>query len=210
MDYQERENSISEWWRLADELSVHEAALLIVGVDPHCETGSYCWGWKPHEQPDGYGAVVRAISAVLGGKIDGVHVPQYETDINGNRTHAIDGSTNATESTVKVESLVAWLRSRIGERGFFFPPKTVESGPAYLDKNHPRYAPKLAAVVSAWMAVEEIPGKTVKQSIERWLRANAGQYGLIKEDGNPNESAILELSKVANWELKGGAPKTPG
>ena len=82
--------------------------------------------------------------------------------------------------------------------------------PAYLDTSHPRYAPKLAAVINAWLAFEAIPGKTVRQSIERWLRANAGQYGLIKEDGTPNESAIVELSKVANWDTNGGPPKTPG
>lgn len=42
-----------------------------------------------------------------------------------------------------------------------------------------------------------------------WLRSHAGRFGLIKDDGNPNESGIEEVSKVANWETKGGAPKTP-
>jgi hypothetical protein len=209
MDYQEQEDYISEWWRLADELSVHEAALLIVGVDPNSKTGSHCKDWKRHEQPDGYGAVIRGIGSVLDRKVKGVHVPYYETDINGNRTHAIDGSTNTDESSVNVESLIAWLRIRGYETGFFFPTKAVESGPAYLDKTHPRYAPKLAALVSAWLEFEDVPGKTVKQSIERWLRANAGRYGLTDDEGNPMGTTITALSAVANWKF-GGAANTPG
>lgn len=210
MRNQERECVISDWWRLTDKLSVHDAALLIVGVDPNSEEGSNCQKKKPYEQPHGYGAVVRGISAAIGKKIDGTHIPFYETDINGNRMDPVEGTINTDESTVNVESLVAWLRSFGIKDGFFLPRHAIESGPAYLDKNHPRYAPKLAAAVNAWLATENKGGQTAKKAIDKWLRMNASQYGLIKEDGNPNESAIEELSKVANWELKGGAPKTPG
>ncbi len=45
---QEIENDISNIWRLCDELSVKNAALLVVDVDPASETGSLCEGWKVH------------------------------------------------------------------------------------------------------------------------------------------------------------------
>ena len=43
----------------------------------------------------------------------------------------------------------------------------------------------------------------------KWLRRHADQYGLTKDDGNPNEQGIEEIAKIANWDSKGGAPKTP-
>ena len=55
-----------------------------------------------------------------------------------------------------------------------------------------------------------LKGKTAKQALERWLRENAAGYGLSDEDGNPNAKGIEECAKVANWQHKGGAPKTPG
>ena len=53
-------------------------------------------------------------------------------------------------------------------------------------------------------------GKSVKQALDVWLRQHANEFGLTKEDGNPNEQGIQEVAKIANWETKGGAPKTPG
>jgi hypothetical protein len=53
-------------------------------------------------------------------------------------------------------------------------------------------------------------GKTVKQALDVWLRLHANEFGLTKEDGNPNEQGIQEVAKIANWDTKGGAPKTPG
>jgi hypothetical protein len=29
---------------------------------------------------------------------------------------------------------------------------------------------------------------------------------LGKEDGNPNEQGIEEVAKIANWDIRGGAP----
>ena len=97
--------------------------------------------------------------------------------------------------------------------GFFFPEK-VENKVAYLDPANQNYSSKLAAAISAWDAVRSdeslTRGKTVKQAIIVWLRKNADRFGLTKDDGNPNEQGIEEVAKIANWDTKGGAPKTPG
>jgi len=34
-------------------------------------------------------------------------------------------------------------------------------------------------------------------------------YTVSLEEGKPNETGIEECAKVANWQEKGGAPKTP-
>jgi hypothetical protein len=36
------------------------------------------------------------------------------------------------------------------------------------------------------------------------------EFGLTKEDGSPNEQGIDDVAKIANWDTRGGAPKTPG
>jgi len=95
--------------------------------------------------------------------------------------------------------------------GFFFP-ETIVS-PDYLDPKHPRYAPKLAAAVLAWMATATeavTSGKSPKQALAKWLREHAADFGMTDDDGKPNETGIEEAAKVANWQLTGGAPKTPG
>jgi hypothetical protein len=89
----------------------------------------------------------------------------------------------------------------------------TEAGPDYLDHFHAHYAPKLAAAVEAWKAISNDPqlrsGKSVKQALVVWLRQHANDFDLTKSDGNPNEQGIEEVAKIANWDTKGGAPRTP-
>lgn len=79
----------------------------------------------------------------------------------------------------------------------------------FLDLLNQRYAPKLAAAVKAWQAVTDTGKRSPKQALDKWLREHATEFGLTNEDGKPIENAIEECSKVANWNTKGGATKTP-
>ncbi|WP_322015967.1 hypothetical protein [Paraburkholderia sp. J12] len=110
-------------------------------------------------------------------------------------------------TTVAVEDVRAWLASRGIRTGFFFPDAT--DTPDYLNPKHPRYAPRLAAAVNAWLAVTQASGKSVKNAIKKWLREHAAEFRLADDDGNPNETGIEEVAKVANWQPASGAPKTP-
>jgi len=40
-------------------------------------------------------------------------------------------------------------------------------------------------------------------------RQYANEFGLTKEDGNPNEQGIDDVAKIANWDTKGGAQRSP-
>jgi len=119
-----------------------------------------------------------------------------------------------TLSTVARNDLIEWLTQRDFRTGFFFP--TAADGPGYLDPRNPHYSPKLAAAIRAWETVTSDPkylnnGKHTKQNLESWLTAHAAEYDLVKEDGEINASAISDqIAKVANWQEKGGAPRTPG
>ena len=111
-----------------------------------------------------------------------------------------------------VDDLRAWLKAHNIKTGFFFP--ATEAEPTYLSKSHLSYSAKLVAAIEAWKAVVSDPGlrrgKTVKQALVIWLRQHANEFGLTRDDGNPNEQGIDEVAKVANWDIKGGAPSTPG
>lgn len=198
-----------DYWRLCDELSVIQAALLTVGVDPSSAEGSNCENWKPEERPKGYEAAKTAIAnALRKGTVTGYLVQEYDFDYNGNRSGFVEGSIDIPASRVDVSSLKQMLAGRGVTTGFFFPaePETAD----YLDQNHPRYSPKLAAAVRAWQEVPDPQGKTPKQALEKWLRAHAARFGLIDDEGNPTNQAMSECSTVANWQTAGGAPKTPG
>jgi hypothetical protein len=188
-----------DYWRLCDEYTIVQAALLIVGEDP---SGYQELVYrKPQDWPTGYEATITALSNAIEGKRLGARIVTED-----------DGALNRYATKIGVEDLRDWLRSRGITTGFFFPRPAV--GPDYLSRLHPNYSPKLAAAVEAWRAVsadEELRrGKSVKQALAIWLRQHANEFGLTKEDGNPNEQGIEEIAKIANWDTKGGAPKTPG
>jgi hypothetical protein len=191
-----------DYWRLCDEVSVVQAALLIVGEDPS-QIQDYVDGNSPQNRPAGYDAVVTALgNAIFAKRLSAKigYTGEDETQISWHATR------------IGVENLKAWLKSKGIATGFFFP--TERPGPDYLSDAHPNYSPKLAAAIEAWKAVSADPvlrrGRSVKQALNVWLRQHANKFGLTKDDGNPNEQGIEDVSKIANWDTKGGAPKTPG
>jgi hypothetical protein len=121
--------------------------------------------------------------------------------------------TDVHRSTVSFDEVRLWLAARGHMTGFFFEKQKIPIAfvPGYLDPSHPRYAPKLAAAVKAWEAVEEIAKKQPKSPktiLGDWLRKHAKELDLLKADGTPNEEGMKDVAKVANWRLKGGAPQT--
>jgi hypothetical protein len=199
-----------DYWRLCDELSVVQAALLIVGQDP-AGMQEYVDKNQPEDRPGGYDAAKTAISnALRSDAIAGRIRPIYEYDINGNTCGVIEDSVDLMNSRVEVDSLRKWLAGRGVRTGFFFPEPSHSQD--YLDPRHPRYAPKLAAAVQAWMAMGNesmFGGKSPKQALAKWLREHATDFDMTDDDGKPNETGIEEAAKVANWQPTGGAPKTP-
>jgi hypothetical protein len=203
-----------DYWRLCDALSVVQAAFLIAGIDPG--EFPYVMNWQEHERPENFSPALSALSnAVIGGRLSATISTVVETRFDpiaeGNYEYDT-GEPDWQKTTILVEDLKVWLKGRGCKTGFFFP--QVGDTPGFLDQSHKKYAPKLAAAIRAWQAVNADPelmkGKTVKQALLKWLRKNADQFGLTKDDGNPNEQGIEEIAKISNWETKGGAPKTPG
>jgi len=195
-----------DYWRLCDELSVVQAALLIIGEDPSASQ-EYIDNWEAENRPKGYDAA----KAALMNSIERKRLPAKFVESEDEMGRPL-GRMNWQETTISVEDLRSWLRSRGIATGFFFP--EPQSDPDYLSESHPNYSPKLAAAIEAWKVVSADDqlrrGRSIKQAVIIWLRQHANEFGLTKEDGNPNEQGIEDVAKIANWDTKGGSPKTPG
>lgn len=140
-----------DYWRLCDELSIYEAALLAAGHSPG--EMAYVEQTNKERRPMGYEAAKTAIrNALRGGRIKGTIELEYQYDFNGNPVPVKDSV--ALSSRVEVQSLKEWLASRGFSRGFFFPEQTER--PDYLDPANSRYAPKLAAAVRAWQEIASL------------------------------------------------------
>lgn len=215
-----------DYWRLCDEVSVIQAILLVIGDDP-ARLQENVEGWTPPNRPTGYDAAKAAIThAILSGRLPAT-IRRVAWQRGWNEEPEADEAIGLDEhgrqiiykqepdwrlTTVAVENLKSWLKSRGFKTGFFFPDETTD--PVYLNREEACFSPKLAAAVSAWEAVRSDPqstrGKSVKQALLIWLRKNSDRFSLSKEDGSPNEQGIEEVAKIANWDTKGGAPRTPG
>ncbi|RDH84318.1 MAG: hypothetical protein DIZ78_12300 [endosymbiont of Escarpia spicata] len=197
-----------DYWHLCEAYSVIQTALLIVGADPAVNQ-EWVDDWEPDKRPEGYDAVRSALChAVLSQRLPARTM--YEEDLQFDPECEFD-EIDWQRTTILLEDIRAWLRDQEFQPEFFFPTETDK--PDYLDPLHPRYAPKLAAAINAWLALEDsthTTGKSPKQALSKWLREHAADYKLSDEEGKPNETGIEECAKVANWQDKGGAPKTPG
>ena len=161
-----------DFWKLSDELTIVQAALLVIGVNPDdhpfVESGNLA------DRPRGYEAAKHAIFTSL--KAERIRGEiKYFVDERGD----YDPYPSDTDSTVEVASHKQWLKGKGMTQHFFFFPESAVS--EFMDTEHPRYSRKLAAVVAAWQAMDNpdrLRSKTVKQAVEKWLRENASQYGL--------------------------------
>lgn len=194
-------------WLLSLRVSIVEAALLLVNREPQ-GVSQFVEQWEDHEKPPGYLAARNAIAtAVLERHVVGnLQHPIVEDDFTGK---SLDEERYDYDlSKVDLMALRGWLQFVGYEAGFLDFPAQEKAG--FRDPEHPRFAPKLAAVVEAWEAFDESSDErgTPKQRLMKWLRLNASRFGLVSDDGKPSENVIDELAKVANWATTGGAPKS--
>jgi hypothetical protein len=192
-------------WYLCKEYTIVEAALLISGHDPAAfeDVEHLTWEGRPKDYETVKNALVRhmEISSGFGN--------QVQLD------RGSEGRIDVRQSTVSFDQLRNWLVERGVSAGFFFGKERAPSSEmtSYLNRDHPRYAPKLAAAVKAWEAVEDDVvakgGRSPRTLLCEWLEQHATEFDLILGNGKLNRTGIEEVAKVANWKPEGGAPKTP-
>lgn len=229
--------NVNKAWLLSEWLPVSVAALILAGIDPNDYKGCGAseilgvgnWADLLRARPYFEALTDAASRRVINAHLQYDAEPRYfhgldqlrDRDDMGSVTNAegdefiVAAVPNWDTSKIEVTSMKRWLLARGHSDNFFF--SKLSSGDAdYLNKNHPNYAPKLAAAIGAWQAVTSdakfsTNGKSVKQNLQIWLTENADQFGLRKADNKVNIEAIEnQIAKVANWSESGGAPKTPG
>ncbi len=185
-----------DYWRLCDSFNIIQAALLIVGEDPS-STQEYVEQWDIHERPKGYEAVKASLQTAA-------YSGQIKIYSGGEYLDSVFSQVEWCSIYIHNDEIKRWLESRGITTGFFFHNRKHHL--PYLDQNHPQYAPKLAAAIKAWEEVTQnkvlLRNKSPKQALQSWLESNSTKFGLSPQ-------AIEEIAKVANWNTKGGAPKTP-
>jgi hypothetical protein len=82
--------------------------------------------------------------------------------------------------------------------------------PAYLDRNHAHYPPKLAAGILAWLALEaalaagdDLQGKEPMAWMESWLVVRLKELRI-------SPTGAKQAAAIANWRGPGARKKTPG
>ncbi len=211
-DRHDSSNEGLEYWHLCESLTVVQAALLISGHDPSTSAASI-EQWDPATRPAGYEAAKNGLVQALEGDSWMGRIVELEI-VHRYRNGSTRAAVDVERSIVWPSSVKSWLSDRGITTGFFFQRrgKNQSAVPDYLDPAHQRFAPKLAAAIRAWQAVggqSATNGKSAKQALATWLTDNAPELGLVDGNGRPNTSGIEETAKVANWQLTGGAPKTP-
>jgi len=201
------QTEVSNLWGLAHSLSVVDACLLAVERDPQI------WSHDVermvrHRQPAGYLAIKTAIliamsRAELPGILmghDGMVCFDFPFD---------PSDCDPARSYVQQGALFKWLKSKGYPTGRLVPDDGI--APGIIDKNHPRYSPKLAAAIAAWESFDEAATNSgsVKQKLQAWLYEHAAEYPTPGKD-SLSDNAIEEISTIANWDTEGGAPKKKG
>jgi len=195
-------------WHLREDLTVIEAALLIIGINPSEEDYKHLEVFR--NSPDGFDEVFGALkNAIMSGQLNADLKEEYDQlAALGDEDFSSESTIDWYMSTILVDDLKEWLIVKNFTKNFFFPDET--KSPGYLNSKHEHYSPKLAAAIRAWEVVSSNPkltrGHTPKQAMIKWLRKNAGDFELKHEDGKLMEDTINEIARISNWAVKGGAP----
>lgn len=226
-----------ELWRLASDISVVNAAILIAGGDP--EQARDCHG--DISLPGFTGAFEALTNAIKGGHLKAVLVREAE------RGPLYDGRQASTvwvtsaqylprnvdpiaytgempedeerlyivtepsweRSSINVEDLRVWLRSRGCATGFFFPPEVSASNEpdVLMNPDHDRFAPELALAVTVWRALADLRKfpRGTKSAIEAWIESNPDAWA---GSGTLSASAKKRIATLVNWRRDGGAPRS--
>lgn len=109
-----------DYWKCCSELSIAQAALLAIEIDPASNLGDRCESSPVGERPVGYEAIKTAIiQAVKKGVIPGHITPFYEQDINGNCGPEIPGSIDPKATLLELDALCQWFRQQHKQPRFF-------------------------------------------------------------------------------------------
>ena len=186
--------NIGRAWRLADVLTIKEAACILGWVDPSKYTSTN--RILPDEAE---GMRVLLQRAITQGYLPFAAAWEYgENDCYSTQT--VNAYTSlADHTTIRVSDLATWCDSKGIEHPFESQPASNANMPALQT-----FPDELRAAIEAFEAVSRTPNaiakKTPKAALSAWLETNKPEL---------SANARERIATVANWQPSGGAPKTP-
>lgn len=193
-----------DFWHFCEDLTVVQSVLLILGCAPS-EINDDVLKEAPFFKLVGFDAIFSGITqAIKNEKLKAIlhyrawEVNRYVNVMDGENAFISDVKTinyakariayktkpDWHSTTVNVDDLKQWLASINYKPAFFFDEQTSHV-PDYLDPNHPRYSPKLAASVKVWQAMEDdelLSGKGAISAMRDWLESRYKELGLTFRD----------------------------
>lgn len=222
-------------WRLAADVSVVNAAILIAGGDPEqardysgdISVSGFTGAFEAltHAIRQGHLRAVLAYEAERGPLFDGTqtktvwvesarHLPRNADPIaylgpepgDDEKLYVVT-EPDWERSSISVDDLRTWLRSRGYTSGFFFPSDsaTPDDSDAFLNPDHDHFAPELALAVTVWRALADqrkFP-RGAKLAIEAWIDRNPSAW---KGREKLSTSAKERILTLVNWRRGGGSP----
>lgn len=158
--------------KLADSLSIIQAACCIVGISPalvraHFDSKGLSFVWAT---PNDFLLPERQLRTVVGSicnaittqTIKAAHIvcPSFH-DFEYLDFELKDTDYDLFETLIEVEELKKWLLSRNCKPTFFFGGEVVKK-PEYLNESHPHFKSELAAAIRTWEAIQD-PELSVNQ-----------------------------------------------
>jgi len=209
-----------EKWKQYRQLTVDEAMNLISGFEP----GSYKFcSAKEKDMPPESVPIYRALVHDFNSFKIKFYMAGERVDISnlGKFIHPDEFYNNSCwwiQAILTVNDIKEWLIVHNFKSEFFEinsqKNEILKSSniPDYLNKDHPYYSFKLAATIKMWEIIANnknlIKGKGIRKAIEDWLDNNAVESGIL--DGEQLSAGLKDaISYIVNWNIKGGAPKTP-
>ncbi len=222
-------------WRIAADLTVEDAAILVSGNDPSAMDGPIIDNeiFLPHKRTTGHPGFLAALaglkSAINRGQLrcHRHYIPHVDPDrfiISRNEIAKLPDPDDPLDvrhgdfkkekfidwkaSTVDVEDLREWLKAKGFSRGFFFPASQGEPD-AFTDKSHEHFSPELALAVAVWRGLvqtQKFP-RGPKAAIEAWIEKHPEEW---RGEGALSTAANERIITLVNWKRSGGAPPSGG
>ncbi len=205
-----------EFWKNFDFLKVDEFMCLVMGYEP----GSYVFDFFSRQKDKAWPEGAELIYKLLVQDINmDRFVLSYDTpaDITDAPFIKMTDYPWWHGGQIKQKALKAWVEKRKIKSKYFGTDLSDNSSntnatPDYLNPKNPNYSFKLAAAIKAWEALTANPellrGKGCKDAVVDWLEDNINLLD-IPEGSQLSNNLKEHISFIVNWNLSGGAPKTP-
>lgn len=197
-DYAPAFGNVDPLWLSADSVTIRESACILANIDPATCEATFALPGKANTMRE---LITRAL---LAGNLPCFAAKERcepDSEYSSRDARHVGPHTDlADDTTVLVTNLAAWCETKGIAHPFRARADQTIAAPA---RSLDRYPEQLRAAIEAFEALRHdsgaTAGKSAKDALMAWLETNT----------NLGKGARERVAIIANWQPKGGAPKTP-